>query len=376
MPVYVTRYPDLLGRRDLSAGAKLVWFYLADRQGDADVCWPSVERIAADCGLSDRATRSILKTLADKGLIERVTDRRKRDARGRERRQYAYRVHGLDAPKRRKRRPAKTSGRAEQQAIDFPTESESANPSYPDRSVPSGLESTQGSGSNSPGSNGKRPRDDRQKVPVTESRHRQKLPSSTGKNFRLSPQTPNYEPPSVNHPDGLRAREAAEPEGGSNGERDPMDLSPQERTGYTALIRGYANRFEHRRQAPAGDQRGHMAKLARIFVAPMAEREQREPAKVAHDLLDGVFANPWLSERDWPLGAVVSQPARYYRPPTAVDPEQSAADVQRRIRKLRAERRAALDADDVAKAEEVEREIDRIQGANPACAGDGGQRRR
>lgn len=375
MSVYVTRYPDLLGRRDLSAGAKIVWFYLADRQGDADLCWPSVERIAADCGLSDRATRSILKTLSDKGLIERVTDRRKRDARGRERRQYAYRVQGLDAPKRRKRRPAKSSGRAEQQALDFPAESDDANSSYPDRSVPSDLESTQGSRSNGAGSNGKRPRDDRQKVPVTESRHRQKLPETTGKNFRLSPQTPNYEPPSVNHPDGLRAREAAAP-GGSNGGSAPLDLTPEQRTAYLSLVRGYANRFEHRRQAPAGDQRGHMVKLACMFVAPMAEREERGPSQVASDLLDGVFSDPWLAQRDWPLGAVVSQPNRYYRPPRAEDSEERAEDVQRRIRKLRAERRAALDAHDVAKAEEVEREIDRIRGSNPARAGDGGHRRR
>lgn len=55
----------------LPALAKLVLLILADRHnGDTNRCDPSMERVAADCGMSRDSVRRQVKALVDKGLIE------------------------------------------------------------------------------------------------------------------------------------------------------------------------------------------------------------------------------------------------------------------------------------------------------------------
>jgi uncharacterized phage protein (TIGR02220 family) len=54
---------------------KLVLLLLADRANDKGVCWPSMQTIAEDCELSDRAVRNNIRQLEEIGLL--TTERRK-----------------------------------------------------------------------------------------------------------------------------------------------------------------------------------------------------------------------------------------------------------------------------------------------------------
>lgn len=51
----------------LTPSARLVLRCLADHAGDSPECWPAVRTLAADCGLSDRQTRRILRELQAAG---------------------------------------------------------------------------------------------------------------------------------------------------------------------------------------------------------------------------------------------------------------------------------------------------------------------
>jgi|688.fasta_scaffold853675_1 hypothetical protein len=65
----------------LTPSARLVILRLADRANTENICWPGVESIAQDCGISEISARKGLKELAQKKLIliERRQDAKKRD---------------------------------------------------------------------------------------------------------------------------------------------------------------------------------------------------------------------------------------------------------------------------------------------------------
>jgi hypothetical protein len=65
----------------LTPSARLVILRLADRANTENICWPGVESIAKDCGISEISVRKALKELAQKKLIriERRQDSKKRD---------------------------------------------------------------------------------------------------------------------------------------------------------------------------------------------------------------------------------------------------------------------------------------------------------
>ena len=65
-------------RRDLTATEKLVAVRLADHASpDGTDAWPSVKRLCADTGLSERAVQGALQRLVDKGAI-RLTGKHRR----------------------------------------------------------------------------------------------------------------------------------------------------------------------------------------------------------------------------------------------------------------------------------------------------------
>ncbi len=59
----------LLGSQSVSDGAKVVWGYLAWRQGPHAGCWPSIGRMARDLGKSEDTVARHLKELEDSGYI-------------------------------------------------------------------------------------------------------------------------------------------------------------------------------------------------------------------------------------------------------------------------------------------------------------------
>jgi len=59
----------LIGSTNVDAQGKVVYAYLVWRQGRNAGCWPSMERIAADLGLSRRTVVRILQYLEDTGYI-------------------------------------------------------------------------------------------------------------------------------------------------------------------------------------------------------------------------------------------------------------------------------------------------------------------
>jgi len=65
---------DIASRRDLTAGAKLVWAVVADHIGKNDSCWPGVRKIAADSGLSVSGVIKAVRQLESKALLQ--VDRR------------------------------------------------------------------------------------------------------------------------------------------------------------------------------------------------------------------------------------------------------------------------------------------------------------
>jgi len=60
---------DIASRRDLPAGAKLVWAAIADRIGKNDSCWPGLRMLAKDSGLSVPAVLRSLGKLQAKGIL-------------------------------------------------------------------------------------------------------------------------------------------------------------------------------------------------------------------------------------------------------------------------------------------------------------------
>lgn len=59
----------------IPAARKLVLLALADHANDEGICWPSQERIAQKCGISDRQVRNHVTALIEDGYI-RVVERR------------------------------------------------------------------------------------------------------------------------------------------------------------------------------------------------------------------------------------------------------------------------------------------------------------
>ncbi len=57
------------GNRELSAAEKLVMLYLLERANKDGVCWPSLNTIARDTGLTRRGVIGILRRLRDAGYI-------------------------------------------------------------------------------------------------------------------------------------------------------------------------------------------------------------------------------------------------------------------------------------------------------------------
>lgn len=61
---------SILGDSRIGAAAKLVWGVLANRQGDAENCWPSVRKLARELALSVNAVRRGLAELEKVQLVE------------------------------------------------------------------------------------------------------------------------------------------------------------------------------------------------------------------------------------------------------------------------------------------------------------------
>jgi len=62
-------YNDILSRKDLNAGAKLIYSVLADRQGNNGYCWPGMRTLAKDVGMSKGAAQRAITSLEKAGLI-------------------------------------------------------------------------------------------------------------------------------------------------------------------------------------------------------------------------------------------------------------------------------------------------------------------
>ena len=58
-------------QRGLTPAQKLLLLSLADRAEEDHTCWPSLRRLAADTGLTDRGIQKILAELETRGLIRR-----------------------------------------------------------------------------------------------------------------------------------------------------------------------------------------------------------------------------------------------------------------------------------------------------------------
>jgi len=67
---YVMIPIDILMDSMVSPTALRVWAYLAHRQGQNDHCWPSLERIGTDLGLSRNTCRAAITCLSTNNLIE------------------------------------------------------------------------------------------------------------------------------------------------------------------------------------------------------------------------------------------------------------------------------------------------------------------
>lgn len=67
-----TRVPNLVFQIPLSCAAKLIYEYLLRCCRQKDYCWPSLQRIASDIGISSRTVVRGTKALAEAGLIEKM----------------------------------------------------------------------------------------------------------------------------------------------------------------------------------------------------------------------------------------------------------------------------------------------------------------
>ena len=67
-------------QEDLSARAKLVYMYLKDRANKEGQCWPAIQTIGKDLGLSRSTVKRALKELERAALLTRQG--RKRENRG------------------------------------------------------------------------------------------------------------------------------------------------------------------------------------------------------------------------------------------------------------------------------------------------------
>ena len=71
-PPYVKLVIGILTAKDLSPAARVVWAYLRHKQGANDKCWPAVETIWSELGLSVRTVQRALSEL-EKGKVLRRT---------------------------------------------------------------------------------------------------------------------------------------------------------------------------------------------------------------------------------------------------------------------------------------------------------------
>lgn len=54
---------------DIIGPTKCVWLVLVARANDAGLCWPSMELLARDAGVSARTARSAVRELEERGLV-------------------------------------------------------------------------------------------------------------------------------------------------------------------------------------------------------------------------------------------------------------------------------------------------------------------
>lgn len=67
---FVKMPTSILSRADITSTAKLVYVYLADRQGQNAHAWTGIRRIATDCGIGAQAAQKAIKDLESAGLLE------------------------------------------------------------------------------------------------------------------------------------------------------------------------------------------------------------------------------------------------------------------------------------------------------------------
>ena len=65
--------------RDLSARAKLVYMYLKDRANKEGQCWPAIQTVGRDLGLSRSTVKRALKDLERAALLTRQGRKRENE---------------------------------------------------------------------------------------------------------------------------------------------------------------------------------------------------------------------------------------------------------------------------------------------------------
>ncbi|WP_370458430.1 helix-turn-helix domain-containing protein [uncultured Desulfovibrio sp.] len=60
-------------QRHITTTQKIVLLSMADRAGEDHTCWPSLARLCADTGLSDRAVQKAMRDLEGLGLVRRLS---------------------------------------------------------------------------------------------------------------------------------------------------------------------------------------------------------------------------------------------------------------------------------------------------------------
>ncbi len=60
---------EIVNRRDLTGGAKVVWGVLRDRQGQSGWAWPSLRRLGQDAGMSSTTVVKAIRQLEARSLI-------------------------------------------------------------------------------------------------------------------------------------------------------------------------------------------------------------------------------------------------------------------------------------------------------------------
>ena len=70
-------YKNIMWSNILKAPEKLVYFYIVSRANETGTCHPSIKRISRELVLSPNTVRSAIKSLVEKGLIDRIPTTKK-----------------------------------------------------------------------------------------------------------------------------------------------------------------------------------------------------------------------------------------------------------------------------------------------------------